>query len=36
MRWYYVGIDPKGEKVKGEAVIELKGEIDPKKPKDPK
>jgi hypothetical protein len=35
MRWYYVGTDPKGNKVKGEAVIELKAEIDPKKPKDP-
>jgi hypothetical protein len=31
MRWYFVGIDPKGKKVKGEAVIELKDEIDPKK-----
>jgi len=35
MRWYFVGIDAKGKKVKGEAVIELKAEIDPKKPKDP-
>jgi hypothetical protein len=35
MRWYYIGIDSKGKRVKGEAVIELKDEIDPKKPKDP-
>jgi len=34
-RWYFIGIDAKGQKVKGEAVIELKAEIDPKKPKDP-
>jgi hypothetical protein len=35
MRWYYIGVDGKGQRVKGEAVIELKAEIDPKKPKDP-
>lgn len=35
-RWYFVGVDAKGKRVKGEAVIELKPEIDPKKPKDPK
>lgn len=35
MRWYFVGTDPKGKKVKGEAVIELKAEIDPKQPNDP-
>jgi uncharacterized protein (TIGR03067 family) len=34
IRWYYLGIDDKGRRVKGEAVIELKAEIDPKKPKD--
>ena len=34
-RWYFVGTDSKGKRVKGEAVIELKAEIDPKKPKDP-
>jgi hypothetical protein len=34
-RWYFVGVDSKGKRVKGEAVIELKAEIDPKKPKDP-
>jgi hypothetical protein len=36
MRWYFVGIDAKGNRVKGEAVIETKPEIDPKKPIDPK
>jgi hypothetical protein len=35
-RWYFVGIDPEGKRVKGEAVIKLKTEIDPKKPRDPK
>ncbi len=35
-RWYYIGIDGKGRRVKGEAVIEQKGEIDPKRPKDRK
>lgn len=35
-RWYYVGVDAKGRRVKGEAVIEQKGELDPKRPKDPK
>jgi hypothetical protein len=30
IRWYYVGIDAKGKKVKSEAVIELKDEIDRK------
>jgi hypothetical protein len=34
-RWYFIGVDGKGRRVKGEAVIELKAEIDPKKPKDP-
>lgn len=33
-RWYFIGIDAKGKRVKGEAVIELKAEIDPKNPKD--
>jgi hypothetical protein len=36
MRWYYVGIDSKGKKVKGQADVELKDEIDPKKPAVPK
>lgn len=36
MRWYFVGIDAKGKRVKGEAEIELRAEIDPKKPKDSK
>lgn len=35
VRWYFVGTDAKGKRVKGEAVIELKAEIDPEKPKDP-
>jgi hypothetical protein len=35
MRWYFVGVDAKGTRVKGEGVIELKPEIDPKKPRDP-
>lgn len=35
MRWYFIGVDAKGKRVKGEAVIEIKAEIDPKKPKDP-
>jgi hypothetical protein len=34
MRWYFVGINSQGRRVKGEAVIKLKAEIDPKKPKD--
>jgi hypothetical protein len=34
IRWYFLGTDAKGIKVKGEAVIELKAEIDPSKPKD--
>jgi hypothetical protein len=34
MRCYFIGVDEKGRRVKGEAVIELKGEVDPKKPKD--
>jgi hypothetical protein len=34
-RWYYIGIDSKGRRVKGEAIVEHKAEIDPKKPKDP-
>jgi hypothetical protein len=33
-RVYYIGIDSKGQRVKGEAIIEQKGEIDPKRPKD--
>ena len=33
-RWYFVGTDSKGKRVKGEAILELKAEIDPKKPKD--
>ena len=33
-RWYFIGIDAKGKRVKGEAVIELQAKIDPKKPKD--
>lgn len=33
-RWYYIGIDSNGKRVKGEAIIEQKGEIDPKRPKD--
>jgi hypothetical protein len=32
VRWYYVGIDTTGRRVKGEAVINLKGEIDPNRP----
>jgi hypothetical protein len=35
MRWYFVGIDANGKKVKGGAAIELRPEIDPKRPKDP-
>lgn len=35
IRWYFVGIDAKGKKVKGEAVIETRPEIDSGKPKDP-
>lgn len=35
IRWYFVGIDEKGKRVKGEAVIELKAEINPDMPKDP-
>jgi len=34
-RWYVIGVDGKGRRVKGEATVELKAEIDPKKPKDP-
>lgn len=33
-RWFFIGIDAKGKRVKGEAVIELRAEIDPKNPKD--
>ena len=33
-RWYYIGVDSKGRRVKGDAVLEAKGEIDPKRPKD--
>ena len=35
-RWYYIGIDGKGLRAKGEAVIEQKGELDPKRPKEMK
>jgi hypothetical protein len=35
-RWYYIGEDAKGRRVKGEAVVEQKGEVDPKRPKDTK
>lgn len=33
-RWYFIGIDAKGRRIKGEAVIEQQAKIDPKKPKD--
>jgi hypothetical protein len=33
-RWYFIGVDKKGRRVKGEAIVELKGEIDPKRPKE--
>jgi hypothetical protein len=33
-RWYYIGVDGSGRRVKGEAVSEEKGEIDPKRPTD--
>jgi hypothetical protein len=33
-RWYYVGLDANGRRVKGDAVIEEKGEVDPAKPGD--
>jgi hypothetical protein len=33
-RVYYIGIDSQGRRVKGEEIIEQKGEIDPKRPKD--
>lgn len=33
-RWYFIGIDAKGRRVKGEAVIELRPNLDPKRPKD--
>jgi hypothetical protein len=35
-RWYFIGVDAKGKRVKGEAIIEQKAEIDPKRPKDPR
>ena len=35
-RWYFVGIDAQGKRVKGEAVVEMKAEFDPPKPKDVK
>jgi hypothetical protein len=35
LRWYFVGVDADGKRVKGEAIIKLKAEIDPKQPKDP-
>ena len=34
-RWYFIGVDAKGKRVKGEAVVQLKPEVDPKKPRDP-
>lgn len=35
--WYFIGVDEKGNRVKGEAVIELKDEVEPKKkPEDSK
>jgi hypothetical protein len=33
-RWYFIGTDSKGQRVKGEAIIKLSAAIDPKKPKD--
>jgi hypothetical protein len=33
-RWFFIGVDAKGRRVKGEAIIELKPEIDPKMPRD--
>jgi hypothetical protein len=33
-RWYFIGVDRKGRRVKGEAVLDLNGDIDPKRPKD--
>jgi hypothetical protein len=33
-RWYYIGVDASGRRVKGAAVSEQKGEIDPKRPTD--
>jgi hypothetical protein len=32
-RWYYIGVDRKGRRVKGEAISEEKGEIDRGGPK---
>jgi hypothetical protein len=34
-RWYFIGVDGTGRRVKGEAIVELKAEIDPIRPKDP-
>jgi hypothetical protein len=34
-RWYFIGVDGKGKRVKGEAIVELKAEIDPKRRTDP-
>jgi len=34
-RWYFIGVDGQGRRVKGEAIIELKAAIDPNKPEDP-
>ena len=34
-RWYYIGVDGSGRRVKGEAIVEQRAEIDPKRPKDP-
>jgi hypothetical protein len=33
-RWYYIGVDGSGRRVKGEAVSEEKAELDPKRPTD--
>lgn len=33
-RWYYIGVDANGKRVKGEAVIVQEAKIDPKKPTD--
>ncbi|MEX2186325.1 MAG: hypothetical protein WD875_06010 [Pirellulales bacterium] len=34
MRWYFIGVDATGRRVKGEATVEIKAEIDPKHSKD--
>lgn len=33
-RWYFIGVDAKGKRIKGEAVIEEIAKLDPAKPKD--